>query len=623
MLTAPPEAELGGSVLFRDSGEPGLGYLDPLEPGPARGERTARWLALDDGRYQLAAEVRFGYDEAAAQAVARLRPDVRLTAMPWQPAPVFAFASVDGQARMVARGQTSGLGAHNAVLNAMVAAKNATNPLIIAAELSCPALLVGTRLAGESRTKEVIPWLQQMSLGPHAPADALLADVLVALLRGLLEQERLALRLEGSALSLNAPAALKEVALLHWARVIADACLRGASLAGPAQAAQLADGDEPDLAFDWRPGTTIIWRAVRRTGVRPPAQAANNPGAAAAPEPGERPLLRAAGAWDAFDFVTVTLGGDEVTLTAQAPEAAAPGGAAAGEQPRAVGALRGHGVSMALPIQRVGDVYRIALPELVERAVLVRADRKLVAQVGPLDIALDHPELAVQLMPRGRALHLAAIDDDRPTISGVYRALLRRSPVAAPYQVTVTPAHGAPVSWAIDIRGERLDIGPEQLPVLGVVAPARPDQRVEIEAAQGATAARATLGRRPVNGDEPVYWVYRPGDGPLWVRTAQAGYTSAWQEVRPDGLIVAPRVRVQRIDLHGAGVALEVEVKSAAGEGEAGCWTIEPDRTTTIAISQDNGSEAFLIRYRPVTESAWSDWRPASGSAMRLEALIQ
>ena len=49
MLIVPPESELDGSYLFQDSGDAALNYLDPTQPGPARGDRVVRWLALDKG----------------------------------------------------------------------------------------------------------------------------------------------------------------------------------------------------------------------------------------------------------------------------------------------------------------------------------------------------------------------------------------------------------------------------------------------------------------------------------------------------------------------------------------------------------------------------------------------
>lgn len=622
MLIVPPESELDGSYLFQDSGDAALNYLDPTQPGPARGDRVVRWLALDKGRFQFAAEVSFGYREAAAQAITKRRPHVRLTAMPWQTSPVIAFAVAGGQARVVARGQTSGFGAHNAILNAIVAGETTAAPLTIAAELSCPALLTGARLVGESRTTDIVPMLQQITLGPHAPAEATLADVLLAFLRRLLQQDMVALRLmEGSGLSLGAPAALKEAALLYWAKTIADACLRGASLAGPAQQAHLDGSAEPELSFDWRAGTTIPWRAIRRLTASPATTADVSVAEANSSERGPKLSVRASGAWDQFDFVTVTLGGRELTLTAAAPEAAVPNGAAAGEQPRAVGALSGHGATIPLPARADGATIQVSLPALVETALLVRADRRLVEQVGPLDVSLDHPGLAAQLMPRGRTLRLALSDDDRPTVSGVYRALLRRAQAALPYEVTVAPAHGAAVSWSADGQGERLEIGRDRLPVLDVVVAATSGHAVAVEAAQGPAEARQTLGRREASGGDLIHWVYRPDGNPLWLRTTQNGYTTGWRQAKPDGAIVAPQVSAQPITLHGGGHALEVEVKSAAGAGEAERRLVAPGQEVAVSIMQDSGVDAFLVRQRPAGEELWSEWRPANGHVLRLEAL--
>jgi hypothetical protein len=608
-----------GSSLYRDGDDPELRYLDPSEAGPARGNDIAHWLALDDGRFQLAAEVRFGFHPVAAQAVSLLRPELRLAAMPWQSAPVFAFAPVDGLARLVARGRTSGFGAHNAVLSATVAAETAAAPLIIAAELSCPARLSGARLAGEGRGPGVVSALQQLALGAYAPADATLGEVLLAILRHLLQRGVLALSLEASGLSLAGPEAMREAALLHWARTIADTCLHGASLALPAQQADLQkDCPEPDLAFAWQPGMTVTWRALRRVIARPAAE----PAAAKEPAPPGVTRIVADGAWEQFDFVTVSLGGQQVALTRQSPEAAAPP-AGADERPRATGALKGYGASIPLATQLSGELVRVALPALSEVALLIQADRRLVDQVGPLEVTLDHPGLVAQLMPRGRPLRLGAeTGGDRPKVSAVYRTLLRREQAAAPFRLTVAPARGAVVSWTVDAGQERVEISRNQLPVLDVLAALPEGERVLVEAAQEADGRPESLGRHELVAGSLGCWAYRPAGGRLMLRTTQGDYTTGWQVVSPeDGAVVAPRVGRHQIAIHGASEATEVELKSAAGEGQPLRQAIGPGQALSIVIPQDAGSDSFLMRRRPAGSSTWSEWQPGAGHVLYLDTL--
>ena len=84
---------------------------------------------------------------------------------------------------------------------------------------------------------------------------------------------------------------------------------------------------------------------------------------------------------------------------------------------------------------------------------------------------------------------------------------------------------------------------------------------------------------------------------------------------------MSPQVSAQPITLHGGGHALEVEVKSAAGAGEAERRLVAPGQEVAVSIMQDSGVDAFLVRQRPAGKELWSEWRPVNGHVLRLEAL--
>jgi hypothetical protein len=188
--------------------------------------------------------------------------------------------------------------------------------------------------------------------------------------------------------------------------------------------------------------------------------------------------------------------------------------------------------------------------------------------------------------------------------------------------LTVTPAHGAAVSWAADGSLGQIEISRRQMPVLDVVAAIPEGEQVSIEAAQESGGQAQSLGRQVVRAGDLVHWAYCPGGGHLSLRTSQGGYTTAWYEVQPNGALVAPRIGRQQIALQGAAVTMEVEVRSAAGEGPAVRHTVSAGQAHTIDIPQDLGANAIMFRRRLAEDEAWSEWRPASGHVLRLDASI-
>ncbi|HSF43245.1 MAG TPA: hypothetical protein VLT87_25820 [Thermoanaerobaculia bacterium] len=271
MIVVPSAFSLPEARLYRDSADPQQLYLDVLRGAPLTGPDPVRWLPVPAQTAYLVGEVRFGpdvedFDRARQQP--EVPPGARLLPMPWESGPVFLWARQGEEGALrVAEGKTSGFGPSNAVLTGTAPPATMASPLMIAAELAGRARLGGVRLRGGGRAEALRQGLAEAPVGDRAVWSATLGDALLSMLERLLEEGALTLDLEVAG---DAPpeapaiAGLRTLALLEWARRIAEAAGAG-SLALPAShfADPRSAAASAALELDWHPGDTVPLRAVR------------------------------------------------------------------------------------------------------------------------------------------------------------------------------------------------------------------------------------------------------------------------------------------------------------------------------------------------------------------------
>jgi hypothetical protein len=221
------------------------------------------WLDSHPGPAYLLGEVRFGPGAGGFGELLGVPHGRRLVPMPWEPAPVRVWGRAGDGARFLAEGRTSGFGAANAVLNGTAPAEATTEPVAVAAELTCRARLAGASVRGSGAAAALGEAAAAAPVGSGAGWSATLAEALLPALRRQLATGRLTLAVEAA----TAPAvdALTELAMLEWAAKVDAAASPRLALAGPATlAARLELPDPPDPRLDWRQGDLVPLRALRR-----------------------------------------------------------------------------------------------------------------------------------------------------------------------------------------------------------------------------------------------------------------------------------------------------------------------------------------------------------------------
>jgi len=245
--------------IFADSHDASLRYVDALVPA-AMDDRAPRWMALPGGQVLLLAELRFGPDEAALRRAAG--PGQHATSAPWEVSPVCAWGPADPGARLLARGNTSGYGAHNVVLSATLPSHS---PVVVAAELGCHGRLDGARITARLPAPALHGALEHAGINQRAAWDQPLAGALLALIDQMLASRAGTLAIERRGLQHSAIAELRELARLELANKIARSWLPHAtSLAGPAALAGASiDTGGHDIELTWANGDSVPVRAVR------------------------------------------------------------------------------------------------------------------------------------------------------------------------------------------------------------------------------------------------------------------------------------------------------------------------------------------------------------------------
>jgi len=634
--------------LYRDSQDEHLIYVDTIQPIPVHRE-AVRWLSLSDDQAYCVGEVQFApreTDLSQFSETAQTAGDRSLT-MPWQSGRVFAWYQRETGVQPLAEGETSGYGIHNTVLNGTADPEAIAAPLAIAAELCCTGQLAGASLQGGGDWAAVDAALQALPLGDDAPPMATLADVLLAMLRRLVETKGLILLARAEALSLEAIAELKQLALMEWAHRIVDACRQKLSLAMPAaQVAALAISHPINLELNWGAGEVIPMRAVRV--LRTEGSCPVVPASSSSPSP-VTVTLSVVGDWQSFDYVQLSLGNHpsltDITLT---PDDALRHCHVSSEDIQSVRAIAGVcGFGVKVPIETIQvapQQITVTLAPLVEQAFLVKVPRSLLEEIGPLKVDLSHPAMAQVLVPRTGSLELAASHSELAQVSAVYRALLWQDQQAEPFLVTVQPLHGEVVRWSARVEHDTLLISEAQLPRLRVMAmPLTSDSFVTVEAAQTdrATAQRSSLGQQTLSAQETATWVYPPEAENFWLRSryplpaevaqhlscssargdAEAAYWTDWHPVDPKAAVMAPQVQQRKVVFLPAQdfSAIAIAVAPVAGAGAILRGALTPGQATAIPFIHDsqNCSLRYCVQF---SETAWSDWVVTDETVIKLSA---
>ena len=647
MIQAPLIAKTPNYQFYRDSADRSLVYVDALQVAPRSRADRLRLLTLPSGQGYMTAEVSFGAGEEGLQE-ARIDRSQRSTTMPWGISPVFAWLPEADGVRIVATGRTSGYGSHNAVLAGSIVGANLPAQLTVAAELCCEGRLVGARVKGSGDASSVRERLKEAFAGAPAHWYMTTAEALIAQLRGMLDRRELVLLADVVNLPLPAVEDLQNLVLMEWAHRIAESATPAiGSLALPAaQLKNIALGDALNLQIDWREGDLIPIRAIRALHPEKEIVANSNPEREIARTAGPEPItVTAEGDWSGFDYVEVSLchgpASTTVTLTKDQPVRTwnvfqVDEGCVKAE---AVGAVRGVGLRIPLPDPSVAArEVKVRLSSLEERALLVRADRGLLKEVGPFEVNLHHPALAAVLVPEEGSLMLRPEDGNLARVSAVYRALFWKDrPANDPFTVAVRFPSGIVQSWQETSRKDEIVIEATRLPLLriAVVSPLPASVKVAVSQKTVSSSEKdRLLGLKAIAPDQQMTWVYDPNAGPLffcskYLVSGRKPYRTAWHPVKPNGTVLAPKVRLRKVVVllaEGKRRGVEIELAPAAGTGGSVRATLTAGQASAVELLEDV-EEGRHTRYRTrdrlepglPAAAAWSKWTVVEGAVINLE----
>lgn len=259
MLTLPAFCTHQQTAVYRDTTDHHRFYLDA--PTPNNSNTAVRWLSTPTAAAYFISEIRFGADPQQLQAAGQ-RLGGYLHPIPWNVSPVFAWGQHSGRVRMIAHGRTAGYGSHNVVLGGELPAPMMGQPVVIAAELTAQAQLVGAGLRGHATAPDLAADLvSQIPTGSRVSWATTLADLLLPTLRELLRRQLLTLLVDTSDIALNALTELRDQALLEWASRLTAAART--SLAAPAAAIEQFTPNPIDWTLTWPPHHTLPLRAIR------------------------------------------------------------------------------------------------------------------------------------------------------------------------------------------------------------------------------------------------------------------------------------------------------------------------------------------------------------------------
>ena len=696
MIVVPMAAATSPYRFYKDAQDNALTYVDTLRPTPA-GNEAIRWLETTDRRVNAVGEVRFGLAAADLQTVAAQLPSSRVMPMPWQSGPVYVWSQSPAGSQLLATGKTSGYGVHNAVFSGAASSEMLGESVAIAAELSCTAQLSQAQLQGGGQIAALKAALSCLPLGEAAPKMATLADLLLPMLQQLVNRKELILLAQAKALSIEALEELRQLALTEWAHRILAACSGGlVSLAMPAtQVDELVLNQPLNLEINWSSGDTVPVRVVRVMRTEGHCSTRRSTRSSSQSQPVEVVIE---GDWQSFDYVQMSLEdghkATEVTLTeaeatyswSVASESLFSDSAASGEQLQvsAVAGVRRFGVKVPVDsIHIEPDRVVVTLTPLEEKAFLVKAERSLLQQTGPLEVRIDHPDIVKVLVPKAETLTLSASEGDLAQVSAVYRALVwQHGGSAEPFQIAVQPAWGDRIQWAeADIDGE-LVLSANRLSLLQAIAiPLEPEGVVTVELARAGESdqEKASLGQQTLTAQQIATWVCQtndgssngPNDSGLWLRSGyvlpihqencitsqptadssgKAIYWSSWHAAVPKGVLKAPLVRQSQVvvlpvsgsretaDQEASSQeassqeassqeassqkisrAIAIEIVPSAGESMPLHVALTHESPTTIHFLHD--AQDRTLRYRiQHSQTHWSDWTTTADAVIKLNS---
>ncbi len=645
MILLPSYSKLDNYRLYRDSEDPSLIYVDALQPSPAHGTEAIHWLPLPYEQAYLVGEVLFGPREEGLQQIVTSAPDQRTVPVPWESGPVYAWSREGDNVQILARGNTSGYGFHNAIFNATVPVQAALSPLAIATELFYWGKLANVRVQGRGDPKVIQEALSSISVGVRAHWSATLAEVLFSWLREMGSRQVLTVTVEPTNLSQDALQEVHELVLMEWAHRIVTSCSTApVSVALPAaEISSLTLSQPVEMSLDWNPGSIIPVRNVRVLHSQGEIAPAQGPDTSAT-----TPIVVIVSPdsdWTNFAYVEVWLKSGEastkITLTRTKSVALwKPGSQEASSpslQAEASGGVWKFGVTVPLKdIHITANRVSILLTALEEQAFLVRADRELLRQTGPLEVTLEHPTLARILVPSQGPLVLSPDNGNLPQVSVVCRALLWKRARIDPFTMTIRFSSAISVNWFDWPRNGEIMITSALLPFLRVVTSVPGTSApVGVELSQGASEVdgeRTSLGIKEIGPEELVVWVYDPKGGDLWMRTRYPGlgeemYWTAWHRVfDTKSTVIAPRTHHRRVIIIRPGQpdsSSEVEVAPTVGDG----GTVHITATAVITkaeLLEDERGGAIRYRTRPQSDLhktealPWSSWTVIEGSVIKL-----
>ncbi len=595
MILLPSYSKLDNYRLYRDSEDPSLIYVDALQPSPAHGTEAIHWLPLPYEQAYLVGEVLFGPREEGLQQIVTSAPDQRTVPVPWESGPVYAWSREGDNVQILARGNTSGYGFHNAIFNATVPVQAALSPLAIATELFYWGKLANVRVQGRGDPKVIQEALSSISVGVRAHWSATLAEVLFSWLREMGSRQVLTVTVEPTNLSQDALQEVHELVLMEWAHRIVTSCSTApVSVALPAaEISSLTLSQPVEMSLDWNPGSIIPVRNVRvlhSQGEIAPAQGPDT----SATTPIEV-IVSPDSDWTNFAYVEVWLKSGEastkITLTRTKSVALWKPGSQEASSP-------------SLQAEASGGVWKFGVT------------------VPLKDIHITANRVSILL---------TALEE-----SVVCRALLWKRARIDPFTMTIRFSSAISVNWFDWPRNGEIMITSALLPFLRVVTSVPGTSApVGVELSQGASEVdgeRTSLGIKEIGPEELVVWVYDPKGGDLWMRTRYPGlgeemYWTAWHRVfDTKSTVIAPRTHHRRVIIIRLGQpdsSSEVEVAPTVGDG----GTVHITATAVITkaeLLEDERGGAIRYRTRPQSDLhktealPWSSWTVIEGSVIKL-----
>jgi hypothetical protein len=266
MISVPATSRIDQTLLYHDSADRQMLYLDVLRPAPVHGADIVRWQPISPDAAYLIGEVRFGPAAEDFQNLTGTPPGMRVLPMPWLSSPVYVWSRDGDGVRRLATGKTSGFGLSNAIFNATAPARAMIEPVQVAAELVCQAR-PSADMRGGGMISGIGDALARAQVGERADWSATVGAALCAMLRQQLDAGNLTLVIQPGDLAAPAVAELREFALLEWAHRIAAAQSPAIeSLALPAaQIARLQLPAALDLLIEWSSEAIVPVRALRST----------------------------------------------------------------------------------------------------------------------------------------------------------------------------------------------------------------------------------------------------------------------------------------------------------------------------------------------------------------------